>query len=91
MSIKFECKECGSGELAFSRYAKCLIPVVIIDDGQLEFLESIVDSDDYIDNEDYFCCFDCGSHVGDHTDPLQTEQELLEYLSSEVGSQENKR
>ena len=85
MSTSFKCKECGSGGLAFSRYAKCLIPVVITNDGQLEFLEAVVNSDDYIDDEDYFCCFECGSRVGDHTDHLQTEQELLDYLSGEVG------
>jgi len=86
MSNSFKCKECGSGELAFSIYAKSLIPVVIKDDGQLEFLEAVVDSDDYIDGEDYFCCFSCGSQISDHTDHLQTEQELLEYLNSEVVS-----
>lgn len=88
LSNKFVCKECGSGELAFHAYVKCLIPVVLKEDRSLEYLESVVDSDDYIQNTGYFCCFHCGSHVGDHTNHLQTEQELLEYLSSEVLSQE---
>ena len=88
MSNKFECKECGAEELAFSRYAKCLIPVVIKEDGNLGYLESVVDSDDYIQNTGYFCCLRCGSPVGDRTDHLQTERELLEYLSSEVLSHE---
>jgi len=85
MSIKFECKKCGSEELAFTSYAKCLIPVVINEDGSIEFLEPVVNSDDYIDNTDYFCCSDCGSHVGNH---LQTEQELLKYLRDQVVSQD---
>lgn len=83
MSDKFECKECGSEELAINRYAKCLIPVVFKNHTTLEYLEPVVDTDDYIDGEDYFCCFDCGSHVGDYKEPLRTEKELLEYLSCE--------
>ena len=87
MSIRYECKECGSEDLAISRYAKCLIPVVIKADGTCEYLEPVVDSDDYIDGEDYFCCFDCESHVGDYRDPLETEEELLDYLKGEAVSQ----
>jgi hypothetical protein len=84
MSNKFICKECGCEELVFTIYAKCLIPVLIREDGNLEYLEPIVNSDDYMDNTDYFCCYDCGSHVGDSTNCLHTEQELLKYLSSQV-------
>ncbi len=88
MSNRFECKECGSEDLAISRYAKCLIPVVIKADGTCEYLEAVVDSDDCIDGEDYFCCFNCETPVGDYDNPLQTEEELLDYLNCEAVSQE---
>lgn len=84
MSIKFECKECGAGELVFSSYAKCLIPVVINEDGSLEYLEPVVNSDDYIQNTDYFCCGQCGSQLGNSTTYLHTEQELLKHLNRQV-------
>lgn len=85
MSNKFECKKCGTGELAYSSYAKCLIPVVIREEGSMEYLEAVVDSDDTIQNTGYYCCSECGSPVGNY---LQTEQELLEYLSSDVSRQD---
>lgn len=81
MSNKFKCKKCGSGELSFTSYVKCLIPVVIKEDGSIEYLESVVDSDDCIQNTGYFCCSECRSPVGN---TLQTERNLLEYLSGEV-------
>ena len=81
MSNKFICKECSSEELAFTSYVKCLIPVVIGENGNVQYLEPIVNSDDYIQNTSYFCCSGCGSPVGNH---LQTEQDLLEYLSSQA-------
>ena len=86
MSNKFECKKCGSGELAFSSYVKCLIPAVIKEDEGIEYLEAVVDSDDYIQNTSYFCCYGCGSQVGDFKEPLRTEEELLVYLNNEVVS-----
>ena len=81
---KFECKKCGSKELVFTSYAKCLIPVVIRGDGVIEYLEAVVDSDDYIQNTSYFCCSECGSKLGNNTTALQTEQELLVYLISQT-------
>ena len=81
MRIKFKCKECGSGELAFGSFAKCLIPVLIREDGSIEYLEAVMDSDNYIQNTNYFCCSECSSPAGNY---LQIEQELLEYLSSEA-------
>ena len=77
MSNKFECQKCGSSELVFTSYAKCLIPVVTKDDGSIEYLEPVVNSDDYIENTSYFYCPGCGSPVGGG---LQTERELSEYL-----------
>jgi hypothetical protein len=84
MSNKFQCKECGSGELAFNSYVKCIIPVIIREEGRIEYLEAVVDSDDYIQNTGYYCCSVCDSPVGDY---LQTERDLLEYLSGEVLNQ----
>ncbi len=52
---------------------------------KFEYLEAVLDSDDYIHNTSYFCCSGCGSSVGNY---LQIELNLLEYLSSEVSSQE---
>lgn len=79
MSNKFKCKKCGSEELAYRSYAKCLIPVVIREDGSIEYLKPVVDCDDYIHNTGHYCCSGCGSPAGNY---LRSEQELLEYLSS---------
>lgn len=86
MLNKFECKKCGSGELAFSSYAKCFIPVVIREDVNIEYLEPVVDSDDYIQDTSYYSCSGCGSPAGNY---LQTEQDLLDYLSSQSLNQDN--
>ena len=86
MSNKFQCNKCGSGELAYSSFAKCLIPVVTKVNGSIEYLEAVVNSDDYIQNTGYFCCSECGSPIGNH---LQTEQDLLNYLSSQPLNQDN--
>ena len=84
MSNKFECKKCGSEDMAIIRYAKCFIPIVIKDDGNCEYLEALVDSDDYIDGEDYFCCINCQNPVGKYGASVRTEKELLEFINSEV-------
>jgi hypothetical protein len=88
MSNKFECNTCGSQDLAIRRYAKCLIPVVIKDDGTCEYLEAVVDSDDYIDGEDYFCCFNCQKSIENNDLPVQTEKELLEFINTKILIQE---
>lgn len=82
MSVKFKCKKCGSEELAHSSYAKCLIPVVIREGETIEYLEPVIDSDECVQNTGHYCCYECGSPVGDY---LQTERDLLEYLSGTVG------
>jgi hypothetical protein len=79
MPNKFICEKCGSEELAFGSYAKCLIPVVVRE-GIFEYLEAVVNSDDYIQSTGYFCCSECGP-IGNH---LQTEQDLLKYLTGET-------
>jgi hypothetical protein len=84
--VTFKCKKCGSEELVFSCYAKCLIPVMTKEDLSVEYLEPAVDSDDYIQDTGYYSCYDCASPVGNY---LQTELDLLEYLSSQTLNQDN--
>ena len=85
MPNKFECQGCGCEELAYSSYAKCLIPIVTREDQRIEYLEAVVNSDDTIQNTGHYCCSECGSPVGNH---LRTEQDLLEYLSGEIVKQD---
>lgn len=81
MDNKLKCKYCGSENLAYHLYAKCIIPILKQNNGILELLEPEVGIDDYIDGTDYYCCWDCGRPIQHNNKPIRIEKELLEYMN----------
>lgn len=78
--LKFECRECGSTKLGYNKYVKCITPVTIKDDGQIEYGLSDIDEDEYLCVDNAFVCMDC-KHVVKHCGVcFETESELLDYL-----------
>jgi len=45
--LKFICQKCGNHELSYQKYPKCLMPVTIRNDNNLEYGLSITDEDEY--------------------------------------------
>ena len=79
--VKFECRECGSNGLGYQKYVKCLTPVTIKDDGQMEYGLSEIDEDDYLYAENCFICMNCKGTVEHCGYKFETERELFNYLT----------
>jgi len=78
--VSFECRECGSNELGYQKYVKCVMPVLIKDDGQMEYSLSKIDEDDYLITENSFICMNCKGSVKHCGCEFETESDLLDYL-----------
>ena len=78
--LKFECRECGSKELGYQKYAKCITQVSLLDNN-IEYGQSIFDEDDYLISQNNFLCMDCGSDVELCGLRIKSEKELLDYLT----------
>ncbi|MFH1615756.1 MAG: hypothetical protein ABIG61_11835, partial [Planctomycetota bacterium] len=79
--IKFQCSECGSKNLGYKKFVKCITPVSLQENGQLEYKLSEIDEDDYLATSNGFVCMDCGSFIEHRGCKMETEQELLSYLT----------
>jgi F0F1-type ATP synthase epsilon subunit len=79
--IKFECRQCGGNELGYQKYAKCMTPVSLLENGHVEYNQSIIDEDDYLAILNGFACRSCGSLIEHCGLRIQTEKELIDYLS----------
>lgn len=82
-SVKFECRECGGGELGYQKYVKCITPVMIKDDNNLEYGQSIIDEDDYLATLNGFSCSACKTLIEHCGVRVETERQLIGYLSME--------
>lgn len=81
MLEKFECKSCGSDELGYQKHTKCMTPVSLSENGLGEYGQSIFDEDDYLTILNGFACTSCGSLIEHCSFRIQTEKELIDYLS----------
>lgn len=79
--LKFECRECGSNDLGYQKYVRCYTRVVINDQGVIEYKESVYDEDDYICEDNYFICMNCKQPIEHHGYKMETEQDLINYLT----------
>ena len=61
--VKFECRECGSNHLGYQKYVKCITPVSLQDNSQMEYGLSEIDEDDYLWTDNCFVCMDCKAVV----------------------------
>ncbi len=79
--LQFECRECGAHELGYQKYAKCIAPVSLQENGHMEYGISQYDEDDYMAILNGFACRSCGSLVEHCGFRMETEKELSDYLS----------
>ena len=81
--VKFTCQNCGDHELGYQKFVKCVAPVLLQGNGHIEYGLSVVDEDDYLCVGNTFICNSCGSLV-EHCDiRMETEKELIDYLTME--------
>jgi hypothetical protein len=78
--IEFECWKCKSNKMAYQKYAKCLTPVRLTNDGDLLYYDTFVEEDDYLAVLYGFCCEDCGSLIEYSGCRIETEKQLQCYL-----------
>ncbi len=78
---RFVCKQCGSEQLSYKKYAKCITQVEMHADGRMEYLASVTDEDDFLATENGFICYDCGTFVEHFGCRMETEQHLRSYWS----------
>ena len=89
--IKFECRECGSHELGYQKYVKCLTPVSINDNGQMEYGLSEIDEDDYLCADNCFICMNCKGTIEHGGYRFEIEKDLLNYLTMDPDVRENEQ
>ena len=89
--LQFECEKCGSNELAYKKYVLCVTPVVVHPDGTVEYLPSTIDEDDYLATQNGYICKTCGSYVDHCGCRMQTEKELITYLSMDPEEREQQK
>ncbi len=79
--LQFTCRECGAHELGYQKHTKCMTPVSLSENGHMEYGQSIFDEDDYLTILNGFACTSCGSLIEHCGIRIQTEKELIDYLS----------
>lgn len=80
-NLQFTCRKCGSHELGYHKYVKCITPVSIQETGQMEYGPSNCDEDDYICADNCFICQNCKAFVSHCGWKMETEKELIDYLN----------
>ena len=80
-SNEFKCWKCGSNKLAYQKYVRCITPLSLRENGQIEYRQSKFDEEDYLAVLNGFCCAECGLLIEHCGFRIETEQELFDYLS----------
>ena len=78
----FKCVRCGSKELAYQKYAKHVSPVNL-QKGSLVYEEGRTNEDDHLPVECGYICRECGLPVRHAGRWLQSEDELITYLTAD--------
>ena len=77
---EFTCSECGSHELGYQKFVKCVTPVTIKEDGHSVYGRSKYDDDDWVAGENGFCCLSCGKLIWHCGWNMEDERMLLQFL-----------
>ena len=81
---KFKCAKCGSRELAYQKYAKC-VSHINVENGNCIYEEGQVDENDYLPVEFGYICGKCGLPLRHAGRWLQSEHDLARYLTADPG------
>ena len=90
-SIDFECLKCGGNKLVYQKYAKCLTPVSIPDNEHVKYGLSSFNEDDYLTVSTGFCCAGCNILIEHRGIRMETEKDLLDYLTMEPYLREHQK
>ena len=81
--LKFTCQKCGAGALSYVKYAKCITPVSLMENSDIEYGQSIIDEDDSLATLNGFVCKSCGTIIEHCGVRLEDEKQLIDYLAME--------
>ena len=90
-NLEFTCRECGAQELSYLKYVKCTTPVSLQDNGHVEYNQSIIDEDDYLATLNGFACRPCGSLVKHCGFRMETEKQLIDYLTMDPSDRQQQQ
>ena len=77
----YKCKKCGCSELDYEKWINCRLPVSEQNDGHIEYGSSQIDEENELVALSGFVCRDCGHRLSYRGCNIETERELLDYLS----------
>ena len=77
----FKCKNCSSTNLAYQKYVRSDTPIEIKDDGTVYYCSPVINDDDYLAVSNGFFCRDCGYMLEHSGCRMETEKDLLDYLT----------
>lgn len=77
----YTCQHCGSMDLGYQKYVRCLIPVSL-EGRDIEYGLSIVDEDKFLSILFGFTCLACGRLVEHCGHVFETENDFIDYLST---------
>ena len=80
-NLVFKCSKCGSNKLAHQKYVKCITPVILPENSDLEYGLSKCNEDDYLCADNGYICMNCQKYVQHWGNKFETEKELLDYLT----------
>ncbi len=80
-NTQFECEKCGSNKLGYQKGVLCVSPVIIQSDNQAEYCQFKMGEDDDSCFENSFLCMDCNNLVSHCGGRMETEEQLIAYLS----------
>lgn len=75
----FTCEECGSSNLAYSKYVKCVKSVIVYPNGTFDYLPSQFDEADYAGACYGYCC-ENGHMIIRFDSEIRDEEALISYL-----------
>ena len=90
---KYKCSKCGSEELSFEKYVKCIIELEQNEDGTYEELGVRIDKEDFLPVNYGYACSDCGHPLELWGFRIECERELQKYLAMapDVRAEEDRR
>ncbi len=79
--LQFTCHECGANDMRYHKYVKFMTPVSLQENGHMEYGISQYDEDDSLAILNGFACRVCGSLVEHCGFRMETERQLIDYLT----------
>ena len=87
-TLVFNCSKCGSENLGYQQWVESCSPVVIDSDGHLEYMSAVVDTDNALGAVGGYACGDCKHPLNFCGCRIETEAELVSYLSLDPANRE---